>query len=267
MLKNVPFSQAFISRGPQQVIALNKIDAILGVFQKLIASRSNDHEGFYLLQSIVEFFPAAVFANYAKPVFMLLFQRLTSSKTTKFVRNFLVFMYLYVVKHDGAALINTVDSIQASMFGMVCERLVVPETQKVTGNTEKKICAVGLTKLLCETPALLDGQYANFWPKILETLVGLFELPSDESTAADEHFVEIEDTQGYQSAYSVLVFAGKRDHDPVAGVGDARAALAQSLHKLSAGRPGMVMPLVGQMNPQARDFLVKYLQASNLNLS
>ena len=27
---------------------------LLGVFQKLIASKTNDHQGFYLLQSLVE---------------------------------------------------------------------------------------------------------------------------------------------------------------------------------------------------------------------
>lgn len=30
---------------------------LLGVFQKLIASKANDHQGFYLLNSIVEHMP------------------------------------------------------------------------------------------------------------------------------------------------------------------------------------------------------------------
>lgn len=30
---------------------------LLGVFQKLIASKANDHQGFYLLNSIVEYMP------------------------------------------------------------------------------------------------------------------------------------------------------------------------------------------------------------------
>jgi hypothetical protein len=30
---------------------------LLGVFQKLIASKLNDHEGFYLLQSLIEHLP------------------------------------------------------------------------------------------------------------------------------------------------------------------------------------------------------------------
>ena len=33
-------------------------NGLLGIFQKLIASKTNDHEGFYLLNSIVEHMPA-----------------------------------------------------------------------------------------------------------------------------------------------------------------------------------------------------------------
>ncbi len=130
--------------------------------------RSNDHGGFYLLQSMVEHFPLDVLSKYIVSCFRLFFQRLTSSKTTKFIKNFLVFSSLYAVKCGGNALVETVDSIQAQMFGMVCNRLFIPEVQKVSGNTEKKICAVGMTKLLCETPAMLTGPYANYWPPMLQ---------------------------------------------------------------------------------------------------
>ena len=32
-------------------------NGLLGVFQKLLASKTHDHEGFYILNSIVEFMP------------------------------------------------------------------------------------------------------------------------------------------------------------------------------------------------------------------
>jgi len=32
-------------------------NGLLGIFQKLIASRSNDHQGFYLLNTMVEHMP------------------------------------------------------------------------------------------------------------------------------------------------------------------------------------------------------------------
>jgi exportin-2 (importin alpha re-exporter) len=49
--------QAFVSNGSNQIIAQDKISGLLGVFQKLIASKANDHEGFLLIQTIIEFFP------------------------------------------------------------------------------------------------------------------------------------------------------------------------------------------------------------------
>ena len=258
--------RAFISKGPNQIIAENKVEPLLGVFQKMIASKSNDHEGFYLLQAIVEHFPESVVQKYIKPVFNILFTRLTGSKTTKFVKNFLVFMFLYTIRYSGSSLQEVIDSIQANMFGMVCDRLIVNEVQKVSGNTEKKICAVGITKLLCETPCMVGGQYANYWLPVLTALVKLFELPEDDAIPDDEHFVEIDDTAGYQSAYSQLVFAGKKKTDPVAAITDVRANLAQSLYKLSVGSPGVVRPLVGQLHPDVGGCLQKYMQAANVTI-
>lgn len=49
--------QAFVRHGAHQVIAQDKINGLLGVFQKLIASKANDHEGFLLMQAIIEHFP------------------------------------------------------------------------------------------------------------------------------------------------------------------------------------------------------------------
>lgn len=134
-----------------------KIEALLGIFQKLVASKTNDNEGFYLLQTMIEFLPQATLQPFMNKIFMLLFQRLTSSKTTKFVKSLLVFFFLYSLRYGTAELIGIIESVQVNMFSMVLNRLVIPDLQRVSGNLERKICAVGLTKLLCETPACYTG--------------------------------------------------------------------------------------------------------------
>ena len=190
-------------------------------------------------------------AVYTKQIFTLLFQRLTSSKTTKFVKSLLVFYGLFICKYGAVAFIQLIDSIQPKMFGMVVDRLIIAETQKVTGAKEKKFVAVGITKLLCEAPETIIGDYSNYWfvilyldicwfvsffvslsvkfmmklvlffiiyrPPLLQALIGLFELPEDSTVPFDEHFIEIEDTPGYQTAYSQLVFAGNAEADPFKG--------------------------------------------------
>ena len=45
---------------------------------------------------------------------------------------------------------------------------------------------------------------------------------------------------GYQTAYSQLVFAGKKSTDPCGDVPDAKVNLAKQLHALSANHPGKV---------------------------
>ena len=78
---------------------------------------------------------------------------------------------------------------------MVVEKLFVVDLQKVSGTSEKKICAAGVTKILTES-SMMIGQYEHLWAKLLQALIGLFELPEDDSLPADEHFIEIEDTPG-----------------------------------------------------------------------
>merc|ERR1719348_2041104 len=258
--------QAFISRGPSQVT--QQIAGLLGVFQKLIASKTNDHEGFYLLQSIIEHIPSEALQTYMKQVFIVLFQRLTSSKTTKYVKSLLVFFFVFAIKNGGSSLIQMVDGIQPGMFGMVCDSLIIKDgtVQKISGMTEKKISAVGITKLLTETPDFFGGNYSDKFVPLLQALVALFELPEDETIPDDEHFIEIEDTPGYQTAYSQLIFAGKPDHDPVAGVDDVRSYLAKSLGALSARHPGRLRGLIAQLEQSAQHCLNQYISAASVTI-
>ena len=103
---------AFIRQASPQISAEGKLNGVLGVFQKMIASKNNDHEGFYLMQNLLFHYPMAELQQSMKQVFSLLFQRMSSSKTTKFVRGFIVFMCLYATKIGPMALIEMVDSIQ-----------------------------------------------------------------------------------------------------------------------------------------------------------
>ncbi|KAF6284202.1 chromosome segregation 1 like [Rhinolophus ferrumequinum] len=262
--------QAFLERGSNTIAnaAADKIPGLLGVFQKLIASKANDHQGFYLLNSIIEHMPPESVDQYRKQIFILLFQRLQNSKTTKFIKSFLVFINLYCIKYGALALQEIFDGIQPKMFGMVLEKIIIPEVQKVSGNVEKKICAVGITKLLTECPPMMDTEYTKLWTPLLQSLIGLFELPEDDTIPDEEHFIDIEDTPGYQTAFSQLAFAGRREHDPIGQmVNNPKIHLAQSLHKLSTACPGRVPSMVStSLNAEALQYLQGYLQAASVTL-
>ena len=84
---------------------------------------------------MIEHLPAEAFSANLKQVFIVLFQRLTSSKTTKYVKGLLVFFFVFVIKNGGSSLIQMIDSIQPGMFGMVCDSLIVKDgtVQKISG--------------------------------------------------------------------------------------------------------------------------------------
>jgi len=57
------------------------------------------------------------------------------------------------------------------MFGMLLEKIMLPDVQKVTGNINKKITAVGIIKVLTDTQKLIDGPYAQFWYVLSQNMV------------------------------------------------------------------------------------------------
>ena len=61
MIGNVPglvrLLEAYLDCGGKEIAEKNQLPAFLGIFQKLIASRQNDHFGFELLVSIFQHVP------------------------------------------------------------------------------------------------------------------------------------------------------------------------------------------------------------------
>jgi hypothetical protein len=51
----------------------------------------------------------------------------------------------------------------------------------------------------------------------LDSAIRLLQLPTDETDADDEHFIDVEDTPGYQAAFCQLAMAGKKEFDPFKG--------------------------------------------------
>ncbi|XP_049879838.1 exportin-2 [Pectinophora gossypiella] len=257
---------AFVAARTDLILRTNKLNAMLGVFQKLIASKTNDHEGFYLIQTMLFKFGEQVMQPYTKQVMTLLFQRLSSSKTTKYVRGLIAFLGFYAAHFGADPLIDLVDSVQANMFAMYVERVLIPDLQKVSGALERKAAAVGCVKLLTDSAHFRQGALAQLWPKLLQALIALFELPTDESSLPDDHFIEVDDTPGYQAQYSHLTCAKGVSNDPLASIEDPKRYLAESLGNVSRSNPGLLPPRVAALDEQHRNVLQVYLNAYSVQI-
>ncbi|KAI5639206.1 cse1 domain-containing protein [Phthorimaea operculella] len=257
---------AFVACRSQLILNTNKLNAMLGVFQKLIASKTNDHEGFYLIQTMLYKFGESVMQPYTKQIVTLLFQRLSSSKTTKYVRGLIAFLGFYAAHFGADNLVDLVDSVQTNMFAMYTERVLITDLQKVSGVLERKAAAVGCVKLLCESGHFRQGALAPLWPKLAEALIALFELPTDESTLPDDHFIEVDDTPGYQAAYSHLTCAKGASNDPLASITDPKRYFAESLGQLARASPGLLPPRLQALSEHHRNALTHYLQTYGVQI-
>lgn len=102
------------------------------------------------------------------------------------------------------------------MFGMVVERVFITDLQKISGEVERKVVAVGISNLLIDCPAMLEAPYNSYYPRLLATLVEFFELPQDQSLLPeDDAFPELDDAVGYQVGYSQLICARNPRKDPL----------------------------------------------------
>jgi len=259
--------QAYIEKAATTIV-VQKIMPVLGVFQRLIASKSNDHYAFYILNSLTEHLPSNIFSEYIKQILFLLFQRLNSSKTTKLVKNMLVFLSLYSYKYGPEGLFQLIDNLQPGMSSMVLEKLFIADLQKVSGNLERKICAVGVVRILTGTPFLLSSEVnLKIWSGLLECLVCLFELPQDSSTPDDEHFIDVEETPGYQSSFNQLFSATRKDPDPFNGqVPDSKLFLAKQLEAVSSTMSFSITNLLSQLTIESQKHLQVYLSNASVQL-
>jgi exportin-2 (importin alpha re-exporter) len=165
-----------------------QVQPILGVFQKLISSKANDQHGFALLTGIVRGIPLEAVTPYLGTIFQLLFQRLSSLKTHKFVRGFVVFMSTFVCIHGAAQLLEVLNTVQPNIVVMLLDQVWLPGLSGLHAAPERKIASVALTKLVCDCPAMRDPAHLAVWNKALSHVVPLLEATGVEAVEDDDNF-------------------------------------------------------------------------------
>lgn len=258
----------YIEKMSQTIISQNKLIPLLGIFQKLIASKATDHEALALLQTMMIHMPANELDSRIKDVFMLIFQRLTGSKTTKFVKHTLVCFSLYAYLRGPDLLASAVNQLQDKIFGMVLEKLYIVDVKKVSGQNERRICMCGLTKIVSHLPLIDNGAYNHLWAPLLLVLMELFESPPEVTPDDDYHFIDISESLDFQAQYSKLNYASVKRDDPTKEVGDMKIMLATSLANLSTKLPGFVPKALREnLDQGVASCLMRYCEAANVTIS
>lgn len=157
----VKLLQAYLQKGADWIVSNRHLEPILGVFQKLVSSKLNDHHGIELLQTMVIYVPMSVLAPYMNTVLMVLLRRLQEFKTDKFKKGFVNFSFFFMaLDKEGTgpdAFWGYVESVQPGLFVKMLKTIWLTEAQKISGRVERKTCAVALVRLLTGSKIITEG--------------------------------------------------------------------------------------------------------------
>ncbi|KAG2501736.1 hypothetical protein HYH03_000236 [Edaphochlamys debaryana] len=229
--------QAYLTKAGGEVVAGGHLVAVLGVFQKLLSSKAHDHEGFYIVNAIVESLPMQAYAQFMPQIWTLMFQRLSGSKTPKFCRFFTVFLALFICKHGPAAASDSLDKVQPGIIYMLLQQVWLPTLPGIEGPEEEKLVAVAGAKLLTELPGFsAAGPQAALWAALRKALVDKLSGGAGGAGSGQQEDEEpdFEEMQGYSAAYAKLANASKVERPVLAEIPDPKQYVEQALARVGA---------------------------------
>eukprot|EP01018_Ginkgo_biloba_P023988 Gb_25747 [translate_table: standard] len=251
--------QAYLQKSPQELSQEGRLSQVLGIFNKLVSSKSTDHLGFFILNTVVENLSYQVISPYLGHIWSALFIRLQNQRTVKFIKSLIIFMSLFLVKHGHAVLAESINAVQANIFPVILEQFWIPTLKSITGVLETKLCSVASTRLLCESPTLLAGTGVALWGKMLDSAMNLIVRPEQDRVEEEIEMPDLEETVGYTPAFAQLYNAGKKEEDPVKEIKDPKEYLVTSLAKISSQAPGKYPAIIQQsLEPPIQTALAQF---------
>jgi len=257
--------KAYLSNNPQAIVAGGHLQGVLGVFQKLVSSKAQDHQGFYILNSFVESLALEAWAQYLPTIWGILFQRQQTSRTPKFSRCLVVFTSALCVKHGPASVVESMNKVQPGIFDMILDNVVAAEISGVTGKMERKLTCVAALKFMTEIPSTFERPGAL--AKLITGVVNQCIVPDDLEPAAEDDdalLAEMEANAGYAASYSKLTQGAVKEIDPVPDVVDVRQHVARTLANFSVAHS--IAATVAQTPQTVQVALAEYCQRAAVTI-
>lgn len=240
--------RAFLQKAPNELNQQGRLSSVLGIFNTLISSPSTDEQGFYVLNTVIDNLGYDIISPYISHIWVALFKRLQSNRTVKFVKNLIVFMSLVLVRHDTQNLVASMNTVQPDIFRTIVEQFWIPNLKLITGSTEVKLTSVASTRLISESPNVLDPK---LWGKMLDSIVTLLSRPEQERVEEEPEVPDFGETVGYNPTFVNLYNATKKEEDPVKDIKDPKQFLVASLSRLTSASPGTYPQIINENLDQA----------------
>lgn len=272
----VQYLEVYVRKNAPALVSNNQMEPVLGVFNKLIASKATDHLGLRLLCTIFETCDAATLANYMRAILSVVLTRLSRAKTPKYVQNLIYCLSIFVLRYGADALKAGMDSQQQNLLHMLLQQVWLPGVASIVRPGERRVCALALTDIACATDLCCAEPYLSRWPQLISTTVALTEgiviedATGNEVGAEEESAAHLGAGESYSAAHSQLQWGlnfKNRANSIRPGV-DAKQHLAACVAQLSSRHPSRFGPIIeAAVEPEAKRALQTYMSTAGVTVS
>ncbi|KAF2204358.1 Cse1-domain-containing protein [Delitschia confertaspora ATCC 74209] len=252
-----------ISRAGQQIAQNGQLEPILGVFQKLISSKAHEVQAFELIETLISNVPVEALQPYIVTILQLMLTRLSNSKTEIFSQRFIAFYHFISARQDkglGADFfIKATDQVQNDVFKPIYLNIILPDTQKLSRPSDRKIAVVSYTRTLTDSQAFID-RYPKGWGLTCQRLLELLQNPplpiAHDDIIPDQDVDEV----GFGVGFTQLNTCRKAPKDPFPEMTNVKAWVGQFLKESNTRHGGRIVKLVQErLSPQVQQALAEYL--------
>jgi exportin-2 (importin alpha re-exporter) len=235
---------AYLKKAAAELVAGGHLIPLLGIFQKLIASKVTEAQACELVTAITIYVPKDALGQYLKTIFQLMLTKLQQGKSNRYPVLATQYFALFAGLYGGQAFFDYLNQISPAVALHFLAQVWIPKAKNATQNRiEAKTQVVGLTRLLCDASALLaDDNGKQIWAQTFAVVVSILTSNTFSAGAIDDEEPEIE--IAYDATFSQLSLATKKADDPFASVADPVEAFTKSVEKLSASQPGVLEPII-----------------------
>ncbi|KAL4899646.1 hypothetical protein BDW74DRAFT_107879 [Aspergillus multicolor] len=239
---------SIIARGSQHIVENNQLVNTLGIFQKLLSSKTNEGYGFDLLEAVIENFPSATLEPFFKDIMQIILTRLQNHKTESLTLRFVRF-YHFMCANDAKGysadfVIQVTDKVQEGLYVQLYLNVILPESQKLARPVDRKTAVVSFTKTLANSEAFAV-KYKKGWALTCRALLKLLELPPLPANKDDmiaEHDVE---DMAFGVGFTALVTIRPQARDPWPDTGaDLKAWVGKYLKEADQRHGGKIASFV-----------------------
>lgn len=182
----VLYIEMYIRNAKEQLVSDGQMEATLGVFQKLIASKATDHYGLHLVSVIFEVFDLQILRGYIRAIFNALMVRLSRAKTPKYVNYLLSALSTFVLRFGADEMRRGLNEVDGQVFAMLLKQVWVPDVVKIRPTRQRKLCSLALTEVACGSKLCVEEPFVQMWPDIVNANVALIEGIVLEDADADD---------------------------------------------------------------------------------